>query len=251
VYKCKHGSVFNQYALELMTYLSERGYSFPLQIHDIPYDVSVKSADIKFKNRADMYRDFGDWDAPVDLPSFAKACSQIASVNSNVVVFFNNWPQYSTLINELAKYFDGVDSLVWYKTNPRPQVRKRKFTANHELLVWAYRGSYTLNFTEHADMMSANKFPRELCSLVENSLAMGRDRLRGEDNKPVHKTQKPVKLVQYYIEKLSNPGDIVLDAYAGVLTTAVAAMRSGRRFVVNDLCKEFVDIGIKWIKESI
>ena len=111
-------------------------------------------------------------------------------------------------------------------------------------IIYCRRGKYTLNWSNHADMYS----------IKMNSLALGKDRIKTINDKgikvAVHPTQKPVKLIQYYIEKLSNPGETVLDAYAGVLTTGMAALRSNRKFIVNDLNSNYVNHGSKWIKDE-
>lgn len=47
----------------------------------------------------------------------------------------------------------------------------------------------------------------------------------------MHPTQKPVALLRWLIATYSRPGDLVLDPTSGVASTAVAALREGRRFV--------------------
>jgi site-specific DNA-methyltransferase (adenine-specific) len=47
-------------------------------------------------------------------------------------------------------------------------------------------------------------------------------------------TQKPLPLVERIIRASSNPGDMVADFFSGSGTTAVAADRLGRRFLVGD-----------------
>lgn len=46
-----------------------------------------------------------------------------------------------------------------------------------------------------------------------------------------HPTQKPVALFEYLIKTYTNPGDTVLDNTAGSGTTAIAAERSGRKWL--------------------
>jgi len=53
--------------------------------------------------------------------------------------------------------------------------------------------------------------------------------LRGTDK--VHPTQKPLDLMRHYIENSSQPGDLVLDPFAGSGATALAARGAGRRYV--------------------
>lgn len=55
---------------------------------------------------------------------------------------------------------------------------------------------------------------------------------KATDGLKVHPTQKPVALIQKFIEDATAPGAVILDTFAGSGTTAVAAVRSGRHFVV-------------------
>jgi len=55
-------------------------------------------------------------------------------------------------------------------------------------------------------------------------------------------SQKPVKLVKRIINASSNLGDVVVDPFVGSGTTAIAAFETNRRFVVNDLNPESIDI---------
>ena len=48
----------------------------------------------------------------------------------------------------------------------------------------------------------------------------------------IHPTEKPVELLTYFVELLSNPGDTVLDTFAGSGSTAVAAELAGRNSIV-------------------
>ena len=44
----------------------------------------------------------------------------------------------------------------------------------------------------------------------------------------IHPTQKPVEILEYFIELCTNPGDLVLDTFAGSGSTGVAAKNTGR-----------------------
>jgi DNA modification methylase len=227
------------YKQDATGFLNSLRGKYNLQIHDIPYVVSSDNANIKFNTRKDMVTDFGEWDKnDIDFATFARLCSERATENGSVLVFFNNWMKYSYLASEFAKYFDSVDCLVWHKTNPRPQVRKRNFTMCHELILWAKRGNYILNFTDHADMLSVKT----------HSVCSGNKRLKDEEGNTLHPTQKPYTLIQYYIERLSNPGDTILDAYAGCCTTAYASVACGRNSIVNEREEKYLKAGINWIK---
>ena len=62
-------------------------------------------------------------------------------------------------------------------------------------------------------------------------------------------TQKPVPLLNRVIEALSDPGDLVLDAFLGSGTTVVAAQGSGRRWIGCDINKGAIQTTAKRIQE--
>lgn len=51
----------------------------------------------------------------------------------------------------------------------------------------------------------------------------------------IHRTQKPVKLIERLVLASSNPGQIVLDPFAGSGTTAVVAKALGRQFLAVEI----------------
>jgi adenine-specific DNA-methyltransferase len=57
-----------------------------------------------------------------------------------------------------------------------------------------------------------------------------------------HPCQFPVELIQRLLLALTNEGDLVVDPYIGVGTTAVAAVIHGRRAAGADLLKKYIDI---------
>jgi DNA modification methylase len=59
----------------------------------------------------------------------------------------------------------------------------------------------------------------------------------------LHPTEKPVALLKYLIELFSNPGDIVLDPFAGSASTGEAAISSDRRAVLVERDHEFYEKG--------
>lgn len=60
-----------------------------------------------------------------------------------------------------------------------------------------------------------------------------------------HPSQKPEALLERIIRASSNPGDLVLDPFAGTFTTGAVAKRLGRRFVGIEREREFIKIGVR------
>jgi site-specific DNA-methyltransferase (adenine-specific) len=96
--------------------------------------------------------------------------------------------------------------LAWDKGAP---TRNRWYMKNLEFTLYLWKGrARTINEPGSKQLMSCP-----------------RPKLR------FHSTQKPVRLMSYYIRNSSERGDLVLDPFAGSGSTLVAAMRHGRRAI--------------------
>ena len=60
-----------------------------------------------------------------------------------------------------------------------------------------------------------------------------------------HPSQKPESLLERIVRASSNPGDVVLDPFAGTFTTAAVAKRLGRRSISVELAEEYVRVGLR------
>ena len=63
-----------------------------------------------------------------------------------------------------------------------------------------------------------------------------------EDN---HPTEKPVGLAEFFIRLHTQPGDLILDPFAGSGTTLIAARNLNRRFIGGDITLDYVDMARK------
>jgi site-specific DNA-methyltransferase (adenine-specific) len=67
----------------------------------------------------------------------------------------------------------------------------------------------------------------------------------------LHPTQKPVALFEYLIKTYTNEGDLILDNCAGSGTTAIAAIKTGRKYILMEKEKKYIDIINKRIKDEL
>tara|TARA_R110002012_G_scaffold47730_3_gene124850 strand:- start:191 stop:859 length:669 start_codon:yes stop_codon:yes gene_type:complete len=72
----------------------------------------------------------------------------------------------------------------------------------------------------------------------------------GYFDKTLHPTQKPTSVIRYLIEKSSDIGDIVLDAFMGSGTTAMACKQTDRRFIGYELESKYCDIANERLKQT-
>lgn len=87
---------------------------------------------------------------------------------------------------------------------------------------------------------SKNGRPRRRFYLSESLGVAARDVITNINRPPSrertgYSTQKPLALYERIIQASSNPGDVVLDIFAGCATTAIAAERLGRQWIACDM----------------
>jgi DNA modification methylase len=68
-------------------------------------------------------------------------------------------------------------------------------------------------------------------------------------HKTIHKTQKPVDLLEFLVKSFSNEGDVVLDFTMGSMTTGIACYNTNRNFIGIEKDKEIYDRAIKRFEE--
>jgi DNA modification methylase len=74
---------------------------------------------------------------------------------------------------------------------------------------------------------------------------------------PIHPTQKPVALMEWCMRLIDNAGTIgsglatIFDPYGGVFTTAVAAIRQGRKIISCEIDAGYYQKGLARVKEEL
>ncbi len=125
---------------------------------------------------------------------------------------------------------------------------RKRWPAKHDNILWYTR--HPLRYTFHLD--AVDRIPYMAPSLVGAAKAA-----RGKTptdvwwhtivsptgkEKTGYATQKPLGILERIIRVHSNPGDLVLDFFAGSGTTGEAAARNNRRFLLIDSNPEAIHI---------
>lgn len=67
----------------------------------------------------------------------------------------------------------------------------------------------------------------------------------------LHPTQKPIKLLEYFIKTYSNINETILDNTAGSFSTGVACQNLNRKFIGMEKSREYFDIGYNRMLENL
>ncbi|MGB9589589.1 MAG: DNA-methyltransferase [candidate division WOR-3 bacterium] len=116
-------------------------------------------------------------------------------------------------------------------------------TINH--LIWKYQfGVYTRKrfVTSHYHILFTVKNPvkykfHKIDRYPEDVIVIKREYWTGKAKTP---TKLPLALVEKLILYATDPGDLVLDPFMGSGTTAIAALKTGRRFLGFEVVPEYV-----------
>jgi DNA modification methylase len=65
-----------------------------------------------------------------------------------------------------------------------------------------------------------------------------------------HKWEQPAQWFRYYIEKVTNEGDTILDPFMGSGTTGVACVQTGRNFIGIEIEPKYYEIAEARIAEA-
>lgn len=124
-----------------------------------------------------------------------------------------------------------LNDVIWLKRNPVPNFLKVRFTNATETMIWAVKDKSAKGHTFNSDFAKEFGVGKVGANVWEIPLCAGRERLKGDDGKKVHSTQKPEELLKRLMLVSTNEGDVVLDPMAGTGTTAAVAAKLGRRFI--------------------
>lgn len=236
------GTVWHGDCLEILPRIPDR--SVDLILVDLPYGTS--------RNR---------WDTPIDLRLLWEQYKRIRKddtailftaaqpftsilVTSNLEEFRYEWIWRKTIgsgqlnvKHQPLRIHESV--LVFYKKRPtyNPQLTEGEpYTVARDTSSWQGRG-----YGKQRDHRAHNpgvRYPKSVITVPNPRIKGG------------HPTQKPVALFEYLIRTYTNPGDVVLDNAIGAGTTAVAAERSGRRWIGIEIDERYVELANRNIRRA-
>lgn len=123
-----------------------------------------------------------------------------------------------------------LNDIVWNKTNPTPNMSGTRFCNAHETMLWCSKSKdskFTFNY-KTMKYLNGNKQDKSVWTL---GICQGNERLKSDDGKKLHTTQKPESLLEKVILSSTKPNDVVLDPFFGTGTTGAIAKKYGRNWI--------------------
>ena len=225
--------LINDNAIDFMKTLEDE--SIDAIITDPPYGIS---RDNNFTTMGRAGIDFGEWDKDFDLTNWIKVAAPLLKKGGNIVIF-NDWKNMTYITKSLEDNgFEVKDLIRWKKTNAMPRNRDRRFITDYEVAVWAVKkgGKWTFN-----RLSETYEIPEIVGGITPKS-----EKIYGG-----HPTQKPIYVMKWLIERLTNECELVLDPFMGSGTTGVACKELNREFIGVELDENYYNIAYNRINNYV
>jgi len=174
---------------------------------------------------------FEGWETDLKLGEVSAWCHEWARVirtGGNIAVFCDG--RYISFVMEalIANGFSMVQPVVWHIKNPNSNSKRTAFVDSCRFIVTACMSEEKRNAFRFIGIEQMHNF-------IEGTDVMGRNALR-------HLGELPDYVAKWLIERLTNPGDVVLDNFAGTGTMGLACRDLKRNFILVERDPETFEI---------
>ena len=221
--------------VDIMNRMPEK--SVDLIFADPPYNLQL-GGDLTRPDNSEVNGVTDDWDQFDSFDSYdlfthdwLAACRRVLKDSGAIWVIgsYHNIFRVGAILQDAGFWI--MNDVIWRKTNPMPNFKGTRFQNAHETMIWATKHPNQKPYTFNYDALKAFNDDLQMRSDWTIPLCTGQERLKGEDGKKVHPTQKPEALLHRVLLATSQEGDLILDPFSGTGTTAAVAKALGRRFI--------------------
>lgn len=236
--------LYNGDCLEVMKTFPDK--CIDLVTIDPPYGINYKSG------WCSKFEVIENDDNLIFVDELFKELNRVTVDNSHIYCFVP-MQHLDIFYSEMKKYWT-ISNLI---TVPRTMkggigALKSSFSSQNEFILFGTKGKRNFEETQilkpsEVYLKDKRKKPKEWiyrlpdywhwCKASEHNL------------KRLHPTQKTVEVFDTMIQVSSKENDVILDCYMGVGTSAVSALKNGRRYVGIDIDKKYYQIAENIIEE--
>lgn len=235
--------------------------SIDLVFADPPYNLSGNGLHWKEnKTGGDWFMVNEEWDkmTPPEYIQFTRewiaGCHKALKDNGSIYIAcsYHNIAEVTMVLKQLNYKVNNI--ITWFKSNAMPNMTRRVFTHTTEFIVWAVKGSgWTFNYDiikEINPEKQKDGNDKQMRDLWEMPLVQGKERIKGEDGRALHPTQKPEEMLKRIILASSNDGDTVLDPFLGSGTTAFVAKKYNRHYIGIEREEKYIKVARERLKSN-
>ncbi|MFW6016010.1 MAG: DNA-methyltransferase [bacterium] len=226
---------------------SIKSKSIDMIFADPPYFLSNDGITCKSGKMVSVNK--GEWDKADGFEeihnfnlNWIKECKRVLTDDGTIWISGTYHNIYSLGMALLKYKYKILNNVVWFKTNPPPNLGCRCFTHSNETIIWAKKSKDSKHYFNYKLMkeMNNNKQMKDVWRIGQVSI--------DEKKFGKHPTQKPLELLKRIIQSSTKEDMTILDPFNGSGTTGIAATELYRNYIGIDLEKKYLDLTIKRYK---
>lgn len=192
----------------------------------------------------------GDWDKALSVEGkhefnrlWIRECKRVLKPTGTIWISGTLHNIYSIGMALEQEGFRILNNITWEKKNPPPNLCCRCFTHSTETLLWARPNPKKAHYFNYKLMKSING-GKQMKDVWTGPLTPKKEKSEGK-----HPTQKPEYLLERIILASTEEGAVLLDPFLGSGTTAVVAIKLGRKCIGIDNEPEYLDIAARRLRK--
>lgn len=234
--------LYNQDCLRALRNIESN--SVDLIITDPPYNIGnfMKKRKTNLNRMRDNFFVGAEWDNLEydewinQMESFFSEIARVSKEGMALILFMSIIRVESILkIAEKNKFYYKTTG-IWHKFNPMPRNMNLHFVNSTEAWIYFVYKKKTSKFNNNGKVIH---------DFIETSLVSTKEKKWGK-----HPTQKPEKLIEFFVTILSDENDTVLDPFMGSGTTGIVSVKNNRNFIGIEINEEYYKISQKRIMEE-
>lgn len=203
--------------MELMSRIQSK--SIDLLLTDPPFGMDFQSNYRKVKHEKIKGDVSLDW-----FPKWIKEIKRVMKEDAHLYIFCS-FHKVDVFKQEIEKYFNVKNILIWEKNNTGMGDLYGDYAPKYEMIIFCSNGNKKLKGRRDSNIIKAKKTGNEH-----------------------HPTEKPINLMEYFIEKSSDVDDLVMDCFSGSGSTAIACHNTNRNFIGCEINTDFFKTSMQRIK---
>jgi len=144
---------------------------------------------------------------------------------------------------------DAVNTIWWLSKTPFPKASNRRVLAPYSKSMQdLLRNGYVAklrpsghDISEKFSKDNGGSVPPNLLAVANTESTSRYQEYCRDNNIPIHPARFPAQLPEYFIRFLTDPGDLVIDPFAGSCVTGAVAETLGRKWVCCEMSEEYLN----------
>ena len=236
-------AIYNDDSMKLMDSWIKSGFKVNLIITDPPYKITARgnggnSGGMFQKKEVNNGKVFETND--LEIEDWLPKLYDLLYDNSHCYIMTNNKniTHYLKTIDEMffnndkKQKFHFIKNLIWVKDN---KIMGQTYMSQFEYVIMLRKGNHKrINNCGDSDV-----------------LVFKNKKLKDDNNKTIHDTEKPIEMMEVLIANSSNELDIVLDPFSGLMGVGIGCINLNRKAIMIELGLKHFNIGKDRIINSI